>query len=56
MRDYPRWKYHATKAAVVVPDEAAEKVLGDGWHNSPGEAKAAPATLPEDPKTKKGKK
>lgn len=34
---YPRWKYHATKPAIIVPDEAAEKKLGKDWYDSPAD-------------------
>lgn len=42
MSQYPKWLYHATHEARVVPDEAAHKALGSGWHESPVDAKAAP--------------
>jgi hypothetical protein len=35
MSNYPRWKYHASKPAVIVEDAEAEKNLGSGWHNAP---------------------
>ena len=34
-RDYPRWKYHPTKKAVVVNDAQAEAALGEGWGDTP---------------------
>jgi hypothetical protein len=34
-RDYPRWKYHPTKNAVVVYDAQAEAALGEGWVDKP---------------------
>jgi hypothetical protein len=37
MSSYPKWLYHATKAAMVVRDEAAHKALGEGWYESPAE-------------------
>lgn len=37
MDQYPKWKYHATKDAVIVKDEAEEKALGKGWKDSPAE-------------------
>ncbi len=33
--NYPKWKYHAALAAVVVQDEAADKALGDEWAETP---------------------
>lgn len=33
--EYPKWKYHATKPAAVVKDEAEEKALGKGWEDTP---------------------
>ena len=33
--EYPKWKYHATKPAVVVKDAQAETALGEGWADSP---------------------
>lgn len=41
MSSYPKWLYHATKGTCVVPDEAAHKAAGEGWAESPDEAKAA---------------
>lgn len=29
--DYPKWKYHAEKPAVIVNNEDEEKDLGRGW-------------------------
>lgn len=29
--DYPKWKYHAEKPAVIVNSEEEEKDLGRGW-------------------------
>jgi hypothetical protein len=37
MTNYPKWLYHATKPAVIVPDEAAHKELGVGWYASPAD-------------------
>ena len=38
---YPKWLYHPTKAALIVPDEAAHKALGDEWKESPADCKPA---------------
>ena len=35
-REYPKWKYHRTKPAVIVADPEAEADLGDGWADRPG--------------------
>ena len=32
---YPKWKFHKTKDAIMVADEAAEKALGAGWVDHP---------------------
>jgi hypothetical protein len=34
-QEYPRWKYHATKRAVIVRDAQAEAALGEGWGDKP---------------------
>jgi hypothetical protein len=34
-KHYPKWKYHESKPAQVVPHEDAEKALGHGWVDSP---------------------
>ena len=39
--NFPKWKYHADKAAVVVDDERAEQDLGFGWFDTPAEALAS---------------
>lgn len=33
--EYPKWKYHAVKEAVIVKDEAEELALGVEWASSP---------------------
>lgn len=33
--NYPKWKYHATKQAVVVHDAKEEKALGKDWEDTP---------------------
>jgi hypothetical protein len=40
---YPKWLYHPTKEALIVPDEAAHKALGPGWYESPADFPPAPA-------------
>ncbi len=34
-QQYPTWKYHPTKRAVIVKDAQAEVALGEGWTDSP---------------------
>jgi hypothetical protein len=34
--EYPKCKYHRTKAAMIVNDADKEAALGAGWANSPG--------------------
>lgn len=38
--NYPKWKYHASKPALIVEDELAEESLGMGWHDTPADAAA----------------
>lgn len=33
--EYPRWKYHPTKAPVRVNDAQGEAALGEGWSDRP---------------------
>lgn len=33
--EYPKWKYHSKKEAVIVADAEAEATLGRGWADSP---------------------
>ena len=35
-REYPKWKYHRTKSAVIVKDPDEEADLGEGWADRPG--------------------
>lgn len=51
MSNYPKWKYHAEKPAVIVQSEEAEKALGAGWVESPADLKKqeAPAVKPSAP-------
>lgn len=32
---YPKWRYHASKPAVIVANQDEEKDLGRGWHDEP---------------------
>jgi hypothetical protein len=36
-KNYPKWKYHATKDPVVVQSKEEEKALGKGWTESPAD-------------------
>lgn len=38
--NYPKWKYHASKPALIVDDELSEENLGLDWHDTPAEAAA----------------
>jgi hypothetical protein len=40
---YPKWKYHPSESARVVPDAAAEHALGDAWSDTPDAAAATSA-------------
>lgn len=57
MSAYPKWLYHHSKPATVVPDEVAHKALGAGWVESPADVKPeAPEPPKAEPKpTKKAK-
>lgn len=35
MSHYPKFKYHPSESAKIVHSEAAEKKLGEGWHDTP---------------------
>lgn len=53
-RDYPKWKYHKTRKAMLVRSPAVELALGDGWVDSPAvfdEKKGPDAINPNDHKT-----
>jgi hypothetical protein len=52
MASYPKWLYHPTKEALVVPDEAARKALGAGWYESPADfpKTTAPPSAPQPKK------
>lgn len=34
-----RWKHHASEGSVIVTSQEQEDKLGDGWFNTPTEAK-----------------
>ncbi|HLJ26562.1 MAG TPA: hypothetical protein VKY85_07615 [Candidatus Angelobacter sp.] len=42
-QDFPKWKYHATLAPVLVQNPFQEKELGAGWSDTPGKPAAAPS-------------
>jgi hypothetical protein len=46
MASYPKWLYHPSKDAVVVPDEEAHKALGPGWYESPADFPRPPQPAP----------
>lgn len=33
--EFPKWKYHPAKPALIVDDEGAERALGAEWADSP---------------------
>jgi hypothetical protein len=45
--EFPKWKYHATKPALIVPDKAAEEALGEDWYDHPDDAATA-SVKPDD--------
>lgn len=46
---YPKWKYHAEKAPVVVASKDEEQALGSSWADSPADlAKAELKALDAD--------
>lgn len=38
IQEHPKWKYHATKEAVIVQDADEEAALGDEWQDAPIDA------------------
>ena len=42
MVEFPKWKYHREKKAVVVNSAEEEKALGPGWADSPADFKPQP--------------
>lgn len=38
---FPKWKYHASKEAVIVESKEAESALGDEWVDSPADVVSA---------------
>jgi len=47
-REYPRWKYGAKGAAVVVNNAKEEEALGPGWYNSPADVPNEPIPIASD--------
>lgn len=45
-RLYPLWRFHATKPPVYCKTAREEEALGEGWHDSPGEAAEAAKSKP----------
>lgn len=41
--NYPKWKYHQEKTAVVIGTPDEESNLGAEWKDSPAEFEAPPA-------------
>jgi hypothetical protein len=46
---YPRWLYHATLPACIVPDHEAHLTMGPGWYEHPNDAAAALAASQAPP-------
>lgn len=49
-QEFPKWKYHAVQGSIIVNSADEESALGEGWVNSPAEAKEiadAPAAQAE---------
>jgi hypothetical protein len=46
-REYPKWKYHPQKEAVIVQNYIEEKALGTDWYNTPTEVAKAMEQLAE---------
>lgn len=49
--EFPKWKYHAVKEAVMVEDKMEELELGPDWADSPANFEK----LPESQKKNKSK-
>ena len=41
---YPSWRYHASHPARIVQDAAADRLLGDGWSNTPDPTASVPVS------------
>lgn len=46
MKQYPKWLYHKTEKAYIVPDHQAHIDAGPEWFETPGEAEAGQALNP----------
>jgi hypothetical protein len=46
-QEYPKWKYHPQKQAVIVQNYIEEKALGTDWYNTPMEVANAMEQLAE---------
>jgi hypothetical protein len=57
-QEFPKWKYHATKDAVIVSNPDEESALGDDWADTPAAfsgndvAKPEPLTIKTTKKVK----
>jgi len=40
-QEFPKWKYHPQKKALIVPNREAEEALGADWYDTPTEAAKA---------------
>lgn len=38
-QEFPKWKYHHEKPALIVPSKEAEDALGEHWVDSPADVK-----------------
>jgi hypothetical protein len=50
-QEFPKWKYHPSKEAVIVGNKDAEEALGEGWFNSPADfgVETCPSASGPDP-------
>lgn len=58
MTSYPKWLYHPTEPARIVPDEATHKALGESWVESPADVvkpEPKPEAAPVEKPHKKGR-
>jgi len=56
MIEFPKFKYHETKDAVVVKDADEEKALGTEWANSPAEFGVVTCPNPDEELLKQAEK
>lgn len=54
--EYPKWKYHSEKPAVIVNDKGEEKELGDDWEDAPIELSVDEAGNVTQDAPKRGRK